>query len=1335
MLAKFVSKRKVRAAVAIISSLMLVMGTAATAGATGAGNGVALDGASGHNTDLSPLSITFYKELCPDYLHVPANNGAGNLDRTGGHYNDLGGQQSDVVWLPAGCKPADGWQFDLGPSIGTVNDTTPKTSGGLVTVDLSADDIALARGGSHLTISEETNDALAGFGALRCTGDIQNGDNEEWVHVGDSVSHVDCVAYNVKQAISFDSVGAPKYGDAPITLNATSTSGLPVTFSSTSPADVCSVSGDTLTILGVGSCSVTASQHGQSSIEHGTPDFAFWSPALDVSQTFVIAQAPSTVTVTCAPSTVVYTGLAQTPCTAQVTSGGSTTDVPASSLTFANNTNAGTVANPTAGASYTWPGDANHAGGTGSATFVISPAVLTVKADNQSMPYEGTVPTLTYGITGYVNHETSAVVSGLASITTTGGSASNVGTYPITVAKGTLSAANYTFIFTPGTLTVEPIGQTITFTKPANVTYGVAPFDLSASSSAGGSVSFSIVSGPCSVSGKTVTVTGVGTCLIEADRAAGGNYTAAAPVQQSFVISPAVLTVKADNQSMPYEGTVPTLTYGITGYVNHETSAVVSGLASITTTGGSASNVGTYPITVAKGTLSAANYTFIFTPGTLTVVKVGQTITFPNPGAKLVNSPDFALTATASSNLTVAYKVNSGPCTVTGSTVHLNGSTGTCSITASQPGDDNYTAATSVTKTFSVGKVPQTITFLNPGNKMVDSPKFALGATTTSPLTVAYKVDSGPCTVDAAGNLTVTGAGICIVTASQPGDDVYAPALNVTRIFAVLKYDQSITFNKPADVTFGVPPFKLDAAATSGLPITYYAVGKCTVSGDMVTVTGVGNCAITATQPGDDHWNAAFPPVIRTFAIGKADQTITFGPLADVTYGAGTITLTATASSGLPVSYTVSGKCSVSGSTLTITGVGSCTVTAAQPGNANFNAAASVSQSFNIGMADSTVTVLCPVSVVFTGAPQTAACTASAIGPGMSSSVNVTGSIVFTDNGGKGTATASAHWDGDANHNPSDGHTTFEIVLNGSKVTVECASPIVYTGSAITSGCTATVTGDGMATFTFTATDPDKHLQMDYIDNLNVGTATVTASWAGSATNGGDSGMGHFAITPADLTIKANDQTMAVGDTTFALGHINFTPTGLLAGDHVTSVDLASPGANPTTDKGSYPINIDGAAGTGLGNYTIAYVKGTLTVTDKYVLTVTAYDKTRDYKKANPDFTFHISGYQDGDDPSVVTTLPTCSTTATIASLPGSYHITCTGADAAAGKYAFNFVDGTLKITGNVVGGVTGTPATTATRSNPANSDAFPLFALLICAAFGGLGLLAVQAQRKSTRA
>jgi hypothetical protein len=225
MLAKFVGRRKVRAAVAVVSSLMLVMATAATVGATGTGNRPALDGTTGHNTDLLPLSITFYKQICPDYLHVPANNNPSNIDRTGGHYNDLGSQQPGVVVLPDGCQPANGWQFDLGPSIGTNNDTTPATADGTVTVDLSPDDLALARGGSHLTISEVTNDALAGFGAIRCTGDIQNGDNEEWVHVDDSVSHVDCVAYNVQQVINFTSVGAPKFGDAAIPLVATSTSG------------------------------------------------------------------------------------------------------------------------------------------------------------------------------------------------------------------------------------------------------------------------------------------------------------------------------------------------------------------------------------------------------------------------------------------------------------------------------------------------------------------------------------------------------------------------------------------------------------------------------------------------------------------------------------------------------------------------------------------------------------------------------------------------------------------------------------------------------------------------------------------------------------------------------------------------------------------------------------------------------------------------------------------------------------------------------------------------------------------------------------------------------
>ncbi len=81
------------------------------------------------------------------------------------------------------------------------------------------------------------------------------------------------------------------------------------------------------------------------------------------------------------------------------------------------------------------------------------------------------------------------------------------------------------------------------------------------------------------------------------------------------------------------------------------------------------------------------------------------------------------------------------------------------------------------------------------------------------------------------------------------------------------------------------------------------------------------------------------------------NQTITFGPLANKTYGDQDFSVSATASSGLAVSFTASGSCTVSGATVHLTGAGSCTVTASQPGDANYNAAPDVSRTFSIAPA------------------------------------------------------------------------------------------------------------------------------------------------------------------------------------------------------------------------------------------------------------------------------------------------------------------------------------------------------------------------------------------------
>ena len=92
-----------------------------------------------------------------------------------------------------------------------------------------------------------------------------------------------------------------------------------------------------------------------------------------------------------------------------------------------------------------YSGDSNYSASTGTYTQGVSKAHLTLTADPQSKAYGAAVPALTYRISGFVNGDTSSVVSGTPGLSTSGVSSSPVGAYPITVSAGTLSAANYDF--------------------------------------------------------------------------------------------------------------------------------------------------------------------------------------------------------------------------------------------------------------------------------------------------------------------------------------------------------------------------------------------------------------------------------------------------------------------------------------------------------------------------------------------------------------------------------------------------------------------------------------------------------------------------------------------------------------------------------------------------------------------------------------------------------------------------------------------------------------------------------------------------------------------------
>src|SRR5438045_7882609 len=197
-----------------------------------------------------------------------------------------------------------------------------------------------------------------------------------------------------------------------------------------------------------------------------------------------------------------------------------------------------------------------------------------------------------------------------------------------------------------------------------------------------------------------------------------------------------------------------------------------------------------------------------------------------------------------------------------------------------------------------------------------------------------------------ANTVHITGAGSCTITASQHGNANFNAAADMHRTFNIAKANQTITFNALANKTFGNPDFNVSATASSGLSVSFSATGNCTIAGNTVHLTGAGSCTITASQPGNANFNAA-PDLPQSFNIAKANQTITFGGLANKTFGDADFNVSATASSGLTVSFTATGNCTISGTSVHLSGAGSCTITAAQAGGSSYNAAANVPQSFN----------------------------------------------------------------------------------------------------------------------------------------------------------------------------------------------------------------------------------------------------------------------------------------------------------------------------------------------------------------------------------------------------
>jgi hypothetical protein len=232
-------------------------------------------------------------------------------------------------------------------------------------------------------------------------------------------------------------------------------------------------------------------------------------------------------------------------------------------------------------------------------------------------------------------------------------------------------------------------------------------------------------------------------------------------------------------------------------------------------------------------------------------------------------------------------------------------------------------------------------------------------ASSSSGLDISYQSSNEEVASINGSTVTIIGAGTTTITALLEGNLNYNAAPGVSQTLVVNKNPQTIIFDELAAKTFGDSPFDLTALASSDLPVNFSSSDNsvATVSGNTVTITGAGSTTITASQPGNAFYAGA-PDVPQTLVVHKADQFITLDPLPEKYANDPAFQLTATASSGLEISYQSSNEevASINGSTVTIIGVGTTTIIALQEGNQNYTAAVGVSQTLVVNKNPQTIT-------------------------------------------------------------------------------------------------------------------------------------------------------------------------------------------------------------------------------------------------------------------------------------------------------------------------------------------------------------------------------------------
>ena len=479
--------------------------------------------------------------------------------------------------------------------------------------------------------------------------------------------------------------------------------------------------------------------------------------------------------------------------------------------------------------------------------LTITKAPLKITAKSYTIKQGDALPTFEADYAGFKNNETDAVLEKKPTITTTATSASEPGTYEIVVSGA--EAQNYDITYVKGTLTITKADEVVVTAKSYSRKYGEAnpTFEYTTSGAT--------LSGTPSISCEATATSPVGEYDIVVSKGSITNYNVTL-VNGKLTVTKAPLTITAKSYTIKQGGALPMFEATYEGFKNNETDAVLTKKPTLSTTATSASEPGTYEITISGA--EATNYDISYVKGTLTITKADEVVVTAKSYSREYGeaNPTFEYT-TSGATLSGTPSIT---CAAT-----VTSPVGEYDIVASKGTVTNYNV-TYVNGKLTITKAPLTITAKSYTIKQGDAlPTFeaeysgfknneTASVLTTQPrITTSATSASAPGTYDIVvsgasatnydisyvkGTLTITKADEVVVTAKSYSRKYGEanPAFEYTTSGATLSGTPSIT----CAATVTSPVGEYDIVASKGTVTNYnvtYVNGKLTITKAPLTIT------------------------------------------------------------------------------------------------------------------------------------------------------------------------------------------------------------------------------------------------------------------------------------------------------------------------------------------------------------------------------------------------------------------------------------------------------------------------------------------------------------------